>query len=222
MKCEEFESTLQRQADGCYAPRDEASLRQHARDCPACRELEEGFRFIAQGFAASSVPAPPFDMTDRIVAAAVRDRLTGPRSRRAIAWLAVAASLLAAIALWGWQTNTYQPEPVRLVNHSPLTTHHSPDHDEPLFPELADASAGDPRDSVVLVEAVEPVSEIFRAVGRSLGNPVRPIATNATEALGNLIREVPEPDSPMMSMPGMREFMPQPMKKEMQRTQPSS
>ena len=215
MDCEEFEQALQQQADGCPPPCDEASLRQHAQACPACRELEEGFRFIAQGFAASRIPSPSGALTKRIVAAAVSDPQTPPRFRARIVWLAAAASLLAAVGLRAWQSKNRETEPPMLADRSPLTTHHSPSPDEPLFPELADAIAGDPRDGIVLVEAVEPVTEIFRAVGRSLGSPVRPIAVNATEALGNLIKDIPEPDSPMMSMPGMREIMPQPMKKKM-------
>lgn len=230
MKCEQFEQALQYQADGCPAPFDDASLRQHARDCPACRELEEGFRFIAQGFATSRVPAPSDDLTDRIIAAAFQDRLTTPRLRRPLLGLAAAASLLAALGLWAWQSNHRGTEPLRIADRSPLTPgtpgprsiHHSPNPDEPIFPELADATAGDPRDAIVLVDAVEPVSEIFRAVGRSLGSPVRPIAVNATQALGNLLKDIPEPDSPMMSMPGMREIMPQSMKKKMGEMGPSS
>jgi hypothetical protein len=244
MRCDEFEQSLQEQADGSHAVCDEATLREHARNCPACHELDDGFRFIIQGFAASRIPAPSDDLTDRIVAAAEKVRSPTIRLRRSIGWLAAAASLLAALGLWSWRSNlrtselalvTNQPFPtthhsslipgapgLRSTHHSPLTTHHSPVPDEPLFPELADALSGDPRDSVVLVDAVEPISEIFRAVGRSLGSPVRPIAVNATEALGNLIKDIPEPDSPMMSMPGVRELMPQPMKRKMGEMGPSS
>lgn len=230
MQCEEFEQALQQQADRCPAPCDDASLRKHARDCPACRELEEGFRFIAQGFAVSRVPAPSDDLTQRIVAAALSDRLTPPRFRAQIVYLAAAASLLGAVGLWAWQSKHRATEPLPIADRLHVTpvasglssTHGSPTPDEPLFPELADATAGDPRDGIVLIEAVEPVTEIFRAVGRSLGSPVRPIAVSATEALGNLIKDIPDPDSPMMSMPGMRELMPQPMKKKMGEMGPSS
>jgi hypothetical protein len=221
MTCREFEQILQQQADGCPPPCAEALLRKHAQTCSACRELEDGFRFIAQGFAVSRVPAPSRDLTDRIVAAVVRDRLTPARSRTRLAWLAAAASLIAAVGLWAWQSKQREIEPATVAVRVPITAHTSPSPDDPLFPELADATSGDPRDGIVFVEAVEPVTEIFRAVGRSLGSPVRPIAANATEALSNLIKEIPEPDSPMMSMPGMREIMPQPMKKKMGEMGPS-
>jgi hypothetical protein len=74
----------------------------------------------------------------------------------------------------------------------------------------------------VLVEAVEPVSELIRTVGRSLQSPVRPITTATADALNNLLGELPEPDSIML--PGMREMMPAPMQKRlrMQPVRPSS
>lgn len=234
MTCDEFEQALQRQADGVAAG-NEALVREHARNCAGCRELEDGFRLVLQGFTVGRIPVPSDNLTDRIMAA-IDVRSPTVRLRRAIGWLAAAATLLAAIGLWSWQSKRAGPDVPLASNDRPIavddlsnsthdtivTTNDLPAADEPLFPELADSHSADSRDSVVLVEAVEPVSEIFRAVGRSLGSPVRPIAASATEAFGNLIKDIPESDSMMMSVPGMREIMPQPMKKKMGEVGPSS
>ena len=231
MKCEEFEQALQQQADGCPAPFDESAIRSHAQNCAACRELEDGFRLLAHAFATSRPVDPSAGLSDRILMAVAHRRAPRLLARRPTFWLAAAAILLAVVGLWTWLSTIRSGEPRTIADnsrtatdHSPVTTHHSPASDEPLFPELAATDAVDSRDSVVFLQAVEPVSEILRAISRSLGSPVRPVAASASEAFGNFIRELPDPDSPMMSMPGVREIMPQPMnmKKKPSEMGPSS
>ena len=74
MKCEEFETALQQQADGRHSEHDEASLRKHAQGCLACQELEDGVRLVVQAFAATRLPVPPNDLTQRTILAATRER----------------------------------------------------------------------------------------------------------------------------------------------------
>ncbi len=226
MNCEEFERNLQQQVDGGSSAANETDVRQHVQNCPACRDLEEGFRLLTQAFTATRPPQPPQGFSERVLDAFEKDRAVHPRWRLPALGLAAAASLLLALGWW-LKPNSTDDDANPMIgrisqddNHSPLTTHDSPASGR-LFPELAD-DAEDTRDGVVLVEAVEPVSQLFLAVGRSLGSPVRPIAISATEALENLIRDIPDPDSMMMPVPGMREMMPAPMRKKMDEKAPSS
>jgi hypothetical protein len=220
MRCDEFETVLQQLADDRRSAHDESALRQHAQSCSACRELENGFRLLAQAFAVSRVPEPSIELANRIVEAAQPTSPVRPWWRHHVPWLAAAAAVLLALGWWllPSQTNVNRR---RLANpdHPPVITHPSP-AEELLFPELAAANAEETRDGAVLAQAVEPFSEIFRAVGRSFTSPVRPIAAATSEALGNLLNDLPETD--LSAMPGVREMMPSPMKKDMPEMRPSS
>ena len=103
MRCEEFEAALQQQADGCLNDHDEAALRKHAHGCPACQELEDGFRLVVQGFAATRLPVPPPALSQRIIQAATA---VGPvEKQRALWWRGPAPRLAAAAAVLitvGW------------------------------------------------------------------------------------------------------------------------
>ncbi|MBI3469653.1 MAG: zf-HC2 domain-containing protein [Planctomycetes bacterium] len=224
MRCEEFEAALQQQADGCLSDHDEVSLRQHAHGCPACQELEDGFRLVIQAFAATRLPVPPPDLTQQIIQAATAVRpgekqrgswLRGPAPR-----LAAAAAVLLVIGWWllSSRENNDQPLPINL-DPSPLTADLSPPN-ELLFPELADAGSTIDHDGTLLSQAVEPVSQIFRAVGRSLAIPVRPLASATSGALDSLMGELPDPG--LSEMPGLRDLMPRSMKKDMPTMRPSS
>ncbi len=221
MTCDEFERGLQNQTDGVHDRVDDVAMRAHADCCRNCRELEDGFRLVAQAFAVNPLPAPAAELTDRIVAVINRNQPILSRPIRPFVWRVAAACIFGTVAFWTWQTlnrNTELPTLGLVPPAAPLPASSS----ELLFPDLELTGAGDPRDGVVLVEAVEPVAQIFRAVGRSLGSPVRPIAVTATEALGTFIKDLPEPDSLMIpiSVPGMREMMPQ--QKKMTEMGPSS
>ena len=225
MNCAEFEAALQQQTDGRLSEHDEASLRKHAQVCHACQELEDGFRLVVQAFAATRLPVPAKDLTQRIMLAAAREAVLakqpgywwrGPAPRLVAA---AAATVLLAIGWWLLPSpgDNDQPPPISL-DQSPLTTHLSPT-DDLLFPELADADSSNSQ-GAVLPQAVEPMSQIFRAVGRSLAIPVRPIASVTSDALDTLMSELPDPGLP--EMPGLRDLMPRSMKKEMPTMRPSS
>ena len=225
MNCAEFEATLQQQADGQIGEHAEAAARQHAQSCPACQELEDGFRLVVQGFAASRLPAPSKNLTDRVLVAARERRVLRPTTHmwRGIApRLAVAATVLLAVGWWlalqvnrsGEATDSAPDFPASSAAKSP------PASDELLFPELAQLESTDSEDGAMLVQAVEPMSQVLRAVGRSFRIPVRPIASATSGAIDALMNELP--DAGLPEMPGLRDLMPRSMKKEMPQMRPSS
>ena len=222
MNCGEFEQVLHQQADGDSADFDAPAMRSHSQECASCRELQDGVRLVGEAFLVSRLPEASTELTERVVAAAIRDRRSRQLIRSRNFWFAAAAVLLAATGWWMRHPGTRNGLSPTLAENSSFPTHHTPALDSPLFPELGSDGAGDSRDGVIFADAVEPVSEIFRAISRSLGSPVRPAAATATEALGNFFKDLPDPESPMMSVPGMQQFMPQPMKKKMGEMGPSS
>jgi hypothetical protein len=220
MNCDEFELGLQQRLDGAPAWSDEAAMQDHARSCAVCRELEDGFRLIAHGFVVSRPPQPSPDLTRRILESI---RPSAPRRwwlKPAIA-LAAAASLLFALAWWilprsgdaAGQPVVAEASPraadgnASIAPETPATGSTHMAADEPLFPD--DDARGEP----LLADAVEPVTQIVRAFGRSLGSPVRPIAVGATEMIGNFFKDLPDAEESMMSLPGMPEMKPSPREK---------
>jgi hypothetical protein len=95
---------------------------------------------------------------------------------------------------------------------------------EVLFPELAGPDELDQRESIPILVAVEPVSRLFQAVGKTLGDPVRPIAVSTSEAMSNLIRELPDTEVSAIPIPisVMRDMMGSAPSKKMPGMVPSS
>jgi hypothetical protein len=219
MRCEDFELALQQQLDDEATAVDANRLLEHAGMCRRCRELRDGLALMTDCFAASRPVRVPAALADRICAAAVPARTRRPPRR--IPWLAAAALIGAASLLVRWwtldlATDDDGMEPRLLM--AP-TVEQVESRDQRLFPELDGPLAADLRQPVAIRDAVEPVSRLFQAVGKSLGGPIRPIAVSTSEAMGNLIRDLPDPDSPlplpMMDMLG-------PVRPEMSEMGPSS
>jgi hypothetical protein len=209
MRCDEFEQILQQRADREPVEYDHAALEQHAVICDCCRELLHGFRLLSQSFALSPLPPAPEGFAERICVAAQQ---SPHRVRlRRLAWLA-AACFVAAVAVWTIRRAVVLDEPmITIAERAPVQQSRAADLP---FPELTGSGAGDSREPVALVDAVEPVSELLRAFGRSLGSPVRPIAISTSEAVGNLLKGLPDPDSYSVPIPVMRDVMvPGPTKK---------
>lgn len=224
MRCDEFEAALQQLADGRPSQYDEAALNEHARKCAACRELEEGFRMLAQAFAASRMPSHSPDLADRIVAAAAAPKRFRAAWPVRLPWLAAAATILiavgsvAAVISLGSRLFVAEQLGTGLAGTKGSITELA--QGEALFPGLLGADGTDPREPLLRAQAVEPVSEIVRAVGRSVTNPIRPLATATTEAVNELFGELPQPELP--DIPGMEEMMSPQMRSDMQQKQPSS
>jgi hypothetical protein len=221
MQCAEFELALQRQLDGESVAIEHERLREHALSCDSCRELQEGTRLLMQGFASVSIPPVSPGLADRICEASSR---IAPRSRiyprvRAVMWLA-AAIVLGAVGLGiRWLT---LPQNSIAMNQERQAIQTLPKAPEVLFPELAGPDAVDSRESMPIMVAVEPVSRLFQAVGRSLGDPVRPIAVSTSEAMSNLIKDLPDTETSAIPIPMMRDIMSTTPGKKMQGMPPSS
>lgn len=226
MRCDEFELVLQQHADRETPAIDELALRDHARQCAACRELEDGFRLLHQAFAVSRMAAPPAGIVDQVVAAHRNVRpsplpLSKAAPRRTVAWIAAAAALILAAGTWLLRHSTPGDRDIEVAaGPIPAAGAAAADsrNDEPLFAELA-SNDTDSRDDMFLAQAVQPVSDVFRSIGRSLSNPFRPIATATSQAIDSFLNDRPEPDLSMI--PGMPEMM-GPMKKKMPAMMPSS
>jgi hypothetical protein len=218
MRCDEFELVLQQSLDGEPSAIESDSFQEHANRCDACRELQEGMRLLAASFPSTGVPHPPAGLTDRICAAASCE--SGRKRTSPIAYSAAAAILLGAACLWSMRQPDFTPVASAPASHAIAGV--EPEVHDTLFPELAGPNTIDARKPIPIMNAVEPVSRVFQAVGKSLGGPVRPIAVSASEAMGSLIRDLPDSEAATtIPIPMMREMM-NPPDKKMQRMNPSS
>ncbi|GEM_PF-4864337 len=220
MNCAQFERELQRLADGDSVCHDVVALQSHANECAACRELEDGFRLIAQGFLASREPEPSPGLADRVIASL---ETTPASPRRWAGWLvplATAASLVLSATWWSTQPQPSSLDrPISVPQSPPLARDDSTE--SLLFPELAQNDGDASSDDALLGEAMRPVSQIAQVFGRTLQHPARPIGLMASEAIGSLLKDLPDPNTTMMSMPLMRGLMPDPMQRAM-KPMPSS
>src|SRR5262249_8818950 len=124
--------------------------------------------------------------------------------RRPVTWLA-AAGILGAISLWIWERHANPPRgslttlPEAVASDSGT----DPDVNDCLFPELANSNMVDGREPVALA-AVKPVSELLRAIGRSLESPVQPIANSTSQAMNNLFKDCAAAEPYIFPIPMMR------------------
>jgi hypothetical protein len=204
MRCAEFEQSLQERADGEVSTGNDLMMREHARTCSSCRELYDGFELLGRSFAATRVPPVPVRLSDRVCQTSIESPRR--RSLQPLMWL-VAACVLVALGLW---LRNAPSDPASQVASNELDKPGSqPDAvagDGALFPELADSHTADLREPIALVDAVEPISQLLRAFGKSLGGPVRPIAASTSEAMSTLLKELPDPESYPVPIPMLREM----------------
>lgn len=113
MNCREFQGLIQSQLDG--TPIEEPAFEEHRRSCADCAALHAAAMRLADGLRVLSPPAPPADLTDRIVARVSKLRRFRPRRagtlggrprRRVAVPLAVAACLLIALGARLWMQQT--------------------------------------------------------------------------------------------------------------------
>ena len=141
MNCDACLEQLHQTLDGT-APADRAALDQHLRDCAACRAYHETGRRLASGLKLLCPPVPPSDLTSRVVAAVLRERLARYRlaRRKLVVAMAIAASIVIAVA-------------VRLWPGGPKPAPHVPDyvdnrHTDPEPRNLPEEKLATPRRSV--------------------------------------------------------------------------
>src|SRR5262245_13175670 len=97
MNCLECQEILQQRLDGRPVP-DRAALDRHLASCPECRERHAAVAPLLKGLRALPRAEPPADLAERTTALLLRDRLTRLRRRRLWAGVALAASVLGAVA----------------------------------------------------------------------------------------------------------------------------
>src|SRR5881275_2992451 len=95
MNCSDVQVWLQGRLDG-EPVAERAPLEAHLAGCPACRELLAAAERLTTGLRLRQPPAPPAELTERIVG---RLRAGARRARRLAVGLALAASLLVAVGL---------------------------------------------------------------------------------------------------------------------------
>jgi hypothetical protein len=95
MNCPDCLDRLQRQLDGAPPP-DPAALHSHLTSCPACQGWFAAAQRLTEGLRTLTVPPPPANLTDRIVAEVLSRRRARLRTRR---WLAVGTAVAAALLL---------------------------------------------------------------------------------------------------------------------------
>jgi hypothetical protein len=110
MNCLECQEILQQRLDGRPVP-DRAALDRHLASCPECRERHAAVAPLREGLRALPRAEPPADLAERTTTLLLRDRLTRLRRRRVWAGVALAASVLVAVAgyLWLNPSRTDQP-----------------------------------------------------------------------------------------------------------------
>jgi hypothetical protein len=94
MNCHDCDSFLNDQLDGALADLPPA-LAEHLAGCTRCRELEQAARWLRGTLPALPVPAPPSDLSQRIVAGVLAER----RARRVWRYRLTVAAAAAAVVL---------------------------------------------------------------------------------------------------------------------------
>ncbi len=101
MNCLECQELLQRRLDGQPVP-DRAALERHLAICVDCRERHAAAGLLLEALRTPSQPQPSLDLAERTAALVLRDRRARQFRRRLWTGLAVAASLLLAVAGYYW------------------------------------------------------------------------------------------------------------------------
>jgi hypothetical protein len=124
MKCPEYHELLQQRLDGKPVG-ETGDLERHLAECGQCRDLHAAARRLEGGLRVLPYPDASPDLTDRIVAAVLRDRRAHLQFRRRLLVVAsLAASLLLAVAVYGWiRSRANQPA---VVTKAPAPVAQSP------------------------------------------------------------------------------------------------
>jgi anti-sigma factor RsiW len=149
VNCDACQQQLQLTLEG-VEPSDTAVFDQHLRDCTNCRTYYDAARRLRAGLSLLRPPAPPPELTRRLVAAVQQDRLLRYRRarRKLFVALAVAASIVVVVGIRLWPGGG-KPSP-----NPPEHVENRPDP-EPRIPEDRTAT---PRKSVE--SAVEVVASL--------------------------------------------------------------
>jgi hypothetical protein len=206
MNCREFHDLMQRRLDGESPAADGCA--EHLRACPACAALDAAARCLVEGLRRTKSPAPPADLSRRIVARALRGRALRPRRRRRVVVpLTLAACLLLAVGV-----RLCWPRPVPDVPSASLLPRPEVVEDRrtnpgPAAPRDTVASrpvrpAGqelgstqwllpDLNSAQVYPQQLEPPARTLRQAGAGVRAGLEPVTGSARRAVGLFLRELP-------------------------------
>jgi hypothetical protein len=117
MNCLECQDVLQRRLDGQPLP-DRAALEHHLASCAECRERHAAVAPLLEALRTLPRPEPAPDLADRTAALLLRDRFARLRRRRLWAGVALAASLLLAVAGYLWLNPSRPDQPAAKGPHA--------------------------------------------------------------------------------------------------------
>jgi predicted anti-sigma-YlaC factor YlaD len=210
MNCRAFHDLLQRRLDGAGDP---AALDGHLKECPQCAGLAAAADRLAAALPRLAPPAPPADLTSRIVGRVLQDRRA--RHLRQRRWasagtLAVAASLLLAIGLRAWRPSgpevPPQPAPPPVAQaQAPAeagtiresvaearsavaaltsrTAEEAVARTKGLLPDLG-------RSPLEEIELAPPLEAPLREAGQSVSAGLEPVADFSRRAVGQFLRDL--------------------------------
>ncbi|MFO0877076.1 MAG: hypothetical protein U0840_06850 [Gemmataceae bacterium] len=218
MSCRVGEKLLQEHLDGTGSA---ATLASHLESCSACAADQGAIRKLLRGLTLLTPPCPPPDLTDRIVLAVQAQpgtRLASKRPHYEVwALIALAASLILAVAAWRFSVTTpgssndpkqnktftpmaeapAPPAPLResveearaaVVALTTRTAEETLETTAGLFPPM-DARPLDPMPT--LPASLEPPLESLMEAGTTVGTTVAPVADSARRAVGLFMRDLP-------------------------------
>ncbi len=209
MNCRAFRELLQRRLDG--AATDPAALDGHRKECPQCAGLAAAADRLAAGLPHLAPPAPPPDMTARVVGRVLQDRRARRQRRRRWAsagTLAVAASLLLAIGLRVWRPGGPDappqpaPPPVAQAPAEAATIHESVAEARSAVEALASRTAeeavartkgllpGLGRSPLEPMDVGPPLEAPLREAGQNVSAGLEPVADFSRRAVGQFLRDL--------------------------------
>jgi len=209
MNCRAFRELLQRRLDG--ADGDPAALDGHRKECPQCAGLASAADRLAAGLHRLVPPAPPPDLTSRVVGRVLQDRRA--RRHRQRRWasagtLAVAASLLIAIALRAWRPGGQDaapppaPPPVAQAPAETATIHESVAEARSAVEALASRTAEEAvartkgllpdlgRSPLEQIDMSPPLEAPLREAGQNVSAGLEPVADFSRRAVGQFLRDL--------------------------------
>jgi predicted anti-sigma-YlaC factor YlaD len=210
MNCRAFHDLLQRRLDG--ADGDPAALDGHLKECPQCAGLAAAADRLAAALPRLAPPAPPADLTSRIVGRVLQERRA--RHARHRRWasagtLAVAASLLLAIGLRAWRPGEPevppQPAPPPVAAQKPAETgsiHDSVAQARSTVTALASRTAEEAvartkgllpdlgRSPLEEIELAPPLEAPLREAGQNVSAGLEPVADFSRRAVGQFLRDL--------------------------------
>lgn len=216
MNCLELQNLLQSSFDG-ESPLDRALIDQHLEGCQQCRELHEAALLLETGLRVLDKPAPPADLTDRLVRSVLSQHRKKLRWQRGlmIGSLAAAVAIAVSATLWfrpGQSSrpgdevvqNRKDPDPleaaVMSLNQSAeeagsalaaltrRTAEETMKSTQMLLPDMPAASAQGDED--MWQQALDPAAKSLKEAGQGVSTTLEPVTNSARRAVSLFWRDL--------------------------------